>query len=123
MARTFVLRIEGKEYDVDDMTLDEMIAVQDLCGDIAFSDLEPGNAKHLRAMAFVMRQRDQPDVTLDAIGAIKGLELIAGEEEMPPLPPSDEAAGNQNGSSTPDDSGAHPSPASTPGSAPSTSAS
>ena len=124
MARTFILKIEGKEYEGDNLTLNEMIEVQELCGGIPFSDINYGDAVFLRAVAWVVRKRDDPEVTLETIGDIKGLELLAGEEPMPPLPPS--GAGeepNQNGSPTPDDSGALPSPASIPGSALSTSVS
>ena len=123
MARTFTLKIEGKEYDADDLTLDEMAEVEELAGDVAFSDLNFGSSKTLKALAFVMRRRDQPDVTMDQIGGLKMLELLAGEEEMPPLPPSDAGVQTQNGSATPAGSGAPVSPGSTRGSARSTSVS
>ena len=123
MARTFTLKIEGKEYDADDLTLDEMSEVEQLAGDVAFSDLNFGYSKVLKALAYVMRRRDQPDVTMEEIGKLKMLELLAGEEEMPPLPPADAGTLTQNGSATPADSGAPASPGSTRGSARSTSVS
>ena len=122
MARTFTLKIEGKEYEVDDLTLDEMAAVEELAGGVPFSDLNFGAAQTMKALAYTLRKRDQPDVTMEQIGQLKMLELVAGDEEMPPLPPA-EGAPVQNGSQTPGGSGAHPSPGYTPGSARSTSAS
>lgn len=115
MARTFTLRIEGKEYEVDDLTLDEMAQVEDLAGGVPFSDLNFGAAQTMKALAFTLRKRDQPDVTMEQIGQLKMLELVAGDEEMPPLPP-DGGAPKQNGSEAPVVSGAPPSPASTTGS-------
>jgi hypothetical protein len=115
MARLFTLHIEGEAHDVDDFELDEMIEVQNMCGGTAFLDLNLNDANVWKALAFVIRKRSHPEVTLEEIGKLKGLELVGGEEEMPPLPPS-EGAASQNGSETPDSSGARPSPASTPGS-------
>ena len=115
MARLFTLHIEGEEHDVDDFELDEMIEVQNMCGGTAFLDLNLNDASVWKALAFVIRKRSHPEVSLEEIGKLKGLELVGGEEEMPPLPPA-EGAGNQNGQSeTPDSSGPRPSPASTSG--------
>lgn len=114
MARSFTLTIDGTVYDGDDLTLDEMIEVQDMCGGTAYSDLNFGDIRVLRSLAYMLRRRDQPEITLEDIGRIKGVALLAGEEEMPPLPPASRDE-NQNGSETPDNSGARPSPVSIPG--------
>ena len=83
MARTFTLKIEGKEYEVDDLTLDEMAQVEELAGGVPFSDLNFGAAQTMKALAYTLRRRDQPDVTMEQIGQLKMLELVAGDEEMP----------------------------------------
>lgn len=113
MARTFTLKIEGKEYDGDDVTLDEMGQVEELCGGVPFGDLNFGASQPLKALAFVMRRRDHPDVTMEEIGSLRMMEMLAGDEEMPPLPPAQEPTA-QNGS-VPVGSGAQASPVSIPG--------
>lgn len=114
MARLFTIHIEGETHDVDDFELDEMIEVQNMCGGTAFLDLNLNDASVWKAFAYVIRKRTHPEVTLEEIGKLKGLEMIAGDEEMPPLPPA-EGTASQNGSETPDSSGVRPSPDSIPG--------
>jgi hypothetical protein len=114
--------MEGNEYEVDDFELDEMIETQNLCGGVGFWELNLNDANVWKAFAYVVRKRTHPDVTLEEIGKLKGLALVVGDEEMPPLPPA-EGAANQNGSETPGISGARPSVGSTLGSALSTSGS
>jgi hypothetical protein len=113
MSRFGIWKIGGVEYDLDDLTLDEMEAIEEGCGGLPFSDLNFGSAKTMKVITLTLLRRRQPDATLDDVGSIKMLDLMPADEEMPPLPPA-AGAGEPNGSALAA-SGLQPSPASTAG--------
>lgn len=71
-----VLSINGKEYDATDLTLNEVEAVEDLCGGVSLEQLDLGRAKVLKAIVFVLLKRDDPEITLDQAGDIRLKGLI-----------------------------------------------
>lgn len=109
MSRFGVFKIEGVAYDLDDMTLDEMEAIEETCGGVPFSDLSFGSAKTMKAIALTLLRRKTPEVTLDDIGRIKMIDMLPADEKEPPLPP--DGADSPNGSVR-DDSGIQGSPVS-----------
>lgn len=110
MSRLGVYKIQGRAYDLDDLTLDEMGEIEELAGGIAYGDLDFRSSIQLKALAFVLMKRTEPDIRLEDIGRVRMLDFVPPEEKMPPLPP-DDADRSPNGSVR-DDSGARPSPAS-----------
>jgi hypothetical protein len=105
-------KIQGKDYDLDDLTLDEMGEIEEIAGK-PYSELTFGSVKEIKAIVLVLMKRDQPELTIEEIGSIKMVEFVQPEEKLPPLPPG-EADSPQNGSVR-DDSGIRPSVASIPG--------
>lgn len=65
------LNIDGREYDAADLTLDEVEAIEDACGGVSLEQLDFARAKVLKAIVFTLLKRDEPDVTMDRVGAIK----------------------------------------------------
>ena len=113
MSRFGVFNINGTEYDLDDLTLDEMEELEELAGGQPFSELNFGSAKTMKAVAFVLIKRTQPDLDFVDVGKVKVIDFAPANEEMPELPPDSEAA-SPNGSSL-EDSGTPRSAASTTG--------
>ena len=113
MSRFGIYKIDGVQYDLDDMTLDEMEAIEEACGGTPFGELNFGSAKTMKAIALTLIRRSNPDATIESIGSTKMIDLIPADEEQPPLPPG-EGAESQNGSDR-EGSGAPASPAPIPG--------
>lgn len=90
------IKIDGREYDTDDLTLDEVETVEDLC-DSALDEIDWRRAKAIKAMVFVLKRRDNPDVTLDDIGAIRVVDLVEKDEEEGDSPPPPAAGGVTSG--------------------------
>lgn len=62
------------EVDVsgDDLTLNERIMVEDVCGGVAFEVLrDEGRSTFLRAVAWVLNRRVDPRMTLEEAGEIR----------------------------------------------------
>jgi hypothetical protein len=72
----FVLRINGKDYDATDLTLNEVEAIEDMCGDVSLDQLDLGRAKTLKAIVYVLLRRDDPEITLEQAGDVKLSEVI-----------------------------------------------
>lgn len=87
MSRFGVFKISGTEYDLDDLTLNEVEAIEDACGGAAFSELNFGSAKTMKAIAFTLMKRNNPEITLDDVGSVKVIDFAPADEEMPKLPP------------------------------------
>ena len=104
MSRFGEFTINGTKYDLDDLTLDEMEALEERAGGVPFAELNYGSTKVMKAIAFVLMSRDNPDLDIAEVGKVKILDFVPASEEMPELPP-DLTAENQ-GESPPDDSGA-----------------
>lgn len=113
MSRLGVYKIQGVDYDLDDLTLDEMSEIEELCDGTAYSELNFGSAKQLRALVFVLMKRAQPDIRLEDVGQVRMVDFVQADEELPPLPP-DVADSPPNGSVR-EDSGTRLSAGSIPG--------
>lgn len=113
VSRFGVFNINGTAYDLDDLTLDEVEAIEELAGGAAFSELNFGSAKVMKAISYTLMRRDHPDLEFSEVGKVRMLDMLPPDEEMPELPPGEEAD-QQNGSGL-DVSGARLSPVSTSG--------
>lgn len=98
MSRFGVFKINQVEYDLDDLTLDEVEQIEDLAGG-AFSEINFASAKTMKALAFTLMRRNNPDLTMQDVGQVKMLDFIDADEEMPDTGPPAETAAEQNGSS------------------------
>ena len=67
----FVLKINGKEYDATDLTLNEVEQIEDLNGGVSLDQLDLGRAKTLKAIVYVLLRRDNPEITLEDAGNVK----------------------------------------------------
>jgi hypothetical protein len=110
VSRFGVFNINGKPYDLDDLTLDEVEAIEDRCGGAAFSNLNFGSAKTMKAIAFTLLSRDDPNLAYEDVGKVRVIDLAGADEEMPDLPPDSE--GKSPNGSEPAASGVPPSAAS-----------
>lgn len=70
MADTATLKIDGKTYRVDDLTLNEMIALEDAC-DAPLEQIDFSRPRVLREVVLIFLRRDDPGVTFEEAGAIK----------------------------------------------------
>jgi hypothetical protein len=99
MSRFGSFKIQGTNYDMDDLTLNEVEEIEGRAGDTAFSELNFGSAKVMKAIAFVLMKRSNPDLTEDEVGAVKVIDFLPADEEMPETsPPEEGEAESQNGS-------------------------
>lgn len=79
----------------DTLTIDEVDLLEEISGQsidtIARSFSGGGGkpmAKLLKAIAFVSARRENPDVTLEEVGALP-VAAVLGTEEAQPIPPAD----------------------------------
>lgn len=125
MSRFGIIKIGGVEYDLDDLTLDEVELVEETAGGVPFSEINYGSAKGMKAFTYVLMKRSNPEITYEEVGAVKIINFGQPDEDMPDLPPAQSATpaadASPNGSEVVD-SGAPESVASTSGSPPGTSA-
>lgn len=75
MASANGLRIKGRDYSIDDLTLEEVDEIEELC-DAALEDLDLRRAKTIRAVVYVLLKRDEPELTLEEVGKVKVAELM-----------------------------------------------
>jgi hypothetical protein len=113
VSRLGVFKISGTQYDLDDLDLDEMEAIEELAGGV-FNELNFGSSKVMKAIAYTLMRRTQPDLAYADVGKVKVIDFMAPDEEMPDLPPAEDGDSNPNGSE-PEGSGVLLSAVSTPG--------
>jgi hypothetical protein len=113
VSRFGLWKIGDVEYDLDDLSLNEVANIEDMF-DKSIGELDWGSARVMRAIVWQLQRRSQPEMTLEDAGETTFIQLAMGDEEMPPLPP---ATGEEPPveSATPDGSGHQLSVASTPG--------
>ena len=75
----FVLKINGREYDATDLTLNEVEQIEDLNGGVSLDQLDLGRAKTLKAIVYVLLRRDDPEITLEDAGNVKLSGLLGAE--------------------------------------------
>jgi len=112
MSRFGIFKINGVSYDLDDLTLDEVELIEDTAGGVPFSEVNYGSAKGMKAFAYALMRRDNPDVTLEEVGKVKIVGFESADEEMPDLPPVPSATpevDEESNESVADGSGALPS--------------
>src|SRR5262245_26343697 len=113
VSRFGVFRINGVDYDLDDLTLDEVEQIEDLNDGLPFGELRFNSAKAMKSIAFTMIRRAQPELRIEDVGSVKLIDFLAPEEEMPDLP-TEETEESPSGSA-PDGSGTRLSAVSTRG--------
>jgi hypothetical protein len=109
MSRFGIFKINGVSYDLDDLTLDEVELIEDTAGGVPFSEVNYGSAKGMKAFAYALMRRDNPEVTLEEVGKVKIVGFETADEEMPDLPPVPSAtlkAVDEPSGSVAEDSGA-----------------
>jgi len=89
MSRFGIFKISGNEYDMDDLTLDEVEEIEDLSG-AAFSEMNFGSAKAMKSVAFVLMKRTNPELSLADVGKVKVIDFLPADEEMPETSPPDD---------------------------------
>jgi hypothetical protein len=109
MSRLGTFNIDGVEYDLDDLTLDEMEEVENLVDGTPFSEINYGSTRGMKAFSFVLMKRNKPDLTMEEVGQLKVGGFIQPEESMPALPPDGRGDPESQTESPRDDSGAPPS--------------
>jgi len=80
-SQGFMLHIEGREYDVTSLTLDEVEEIEDACGGVPLERLDLGLSKVLKAIAYALYKRDNPDADMEVIGKIRRLSLLETSAE------------------------------------------
>jgi hypothetical protein len=97
MAR-MKLKIEGREYSVDDLTLNELETLEEAIG-VPFDQMEFGSAKVLKHFAHLLISKTNPDFTLEDAGKlpISALMEEEAEEEDAGPPVSSEALNGSSG--------------------------
>jgi hypothetical protein len=101
MSRFGIFTINGTDYDLDDLDLDEIEEIEERSGSSAFSEMNFGSSKTMKALAFVLMRRSDPAVTWEQIGKVKLLTFLpADEEALDSGPPAEGAPveGSHNGS-------------------------
>lgn len=87
MSRFGIFKINGVEYDLDDLTLDEVELIEETAGGVPFAEVNYGSVKGMKAFAFTLMKRDHPDITMEEVGKVKIASFESPNEEMPDLPP------------------------------------
>ncbi len=102
MSRFGKFKISDVEYDLDDLTLDEIELIEDTAGGVPFSEINYGSAKGMKAFAYVLMRRGNAEITMEEVGKTKIVAFDMPDEEMPDLPPVPsatlKAADDPNGS-------------------------
>lgn len=78
MAR-MKLKIEGREYSVDDLTLDELEQLEEAIG-VPFDQMEFGSAKVLKHFAHLLISKTDEAFTLEDAGKLPISALMEDEE-------------------------------------------
>jgi hypothetical protein len=85
------LAIDGAEFDIGDLDLDDIEFIEDYTGS-SFGDLDWTRAKTLKAVAFVVLRRQRPEFTIEDAGKIKLVSFEAKEDKAPaPADPTEPA--------------------------------
>jgi len=92
MSRFGTFKIRGTEYDMDDLTLDEVEEIEERAGGVPFSELNFGAAKAMKAIAFVLMKRSNPELDMLDVGSVKVIDFLPPDEEMPETSPPGESA-------------------------------
>lgn len=75
-----LLYVDGRPYDATDLTLNEVEEIEESCGGVALEHLDLGRARVLKAIVYTLLKRDEPDVTMERVGALKLRALLREPE-------------------------------------------
>jgi len=99
MSRFGLFKINGVEYDLDDLTLDEVEQIEEHAGAGAFTEMNFGAAKTMKAVAFTLMRRSEPTLQMSDVGKVKLIDFAPPEEEaLDTGPPAEAATDAPNGS-------------------------
>ena len=95
MSRFGVFKINGVDYDLDDLDLDEVEEIEENAGAGSFTEMNFGAAKTMKAIAFTLMKRTDPAFEKSQVGKVKLLDFMPSDEEVPDTgPPAEEGSGN-----------------------------
>jgi hypothetical protein len=115
MSQFGTITINGKTYDLDDIEMDDVEAVEDLClrkrkidGEwieepTPFGEINFSRGRAMKALSWVILRREAPEMTFEEVGKLKLVAFSAADEEVPDTgPPAEE----ESNGSAPEGSGA-----------------
>lgn len=105
MSRFGVFTINGIDYDMDDLTLDEVEEIETNAGGAAFTEMNFGAAKTMKAIAFTLMKRRDPGLEMADVGKVKMIDFVQADEEAPDMGPPEEGAEESPNGSAPDAAG------------------
>ena len=73
------LRIEGKNYDLEELTLDEVEQIEEAL-DAGIGEIDLRRAKVIKVIVYTLMRRDNPALTLEEVGQIK---MVSLAEDIP----------------------------------------
>jgi len=76
------VRMQGREYDLDDLTLNELEEIEKRC-DAPMEDVDFSLGKNLKVLAHVLLRRDNPKLTAEKAGQMTLRELVGGDVRPP----------------------------------------
>jgi hypothetical protein len=82
-ATEFKFRVEGVEYDISDLTWDEVEQIEEQF-DSAFAELDFGRSKVMRAIVLALIRHTRPDATAEELGKVKILKSMVVENGAGP---------------------------------------
>lgn len=82
------LRIDGKDYDLDELTLGELEGLEDHMG-LPLSQIDVNSARAMRYIVYTVKVRDEPGYTLDLAGQVRVVDLMQQGDDTER--PTDEA--------------------------------
>jgi hypothetical protein len=112
MSRFGTFNINGTEYDLDDLDLDDVEEFEEITGK-EFGEGSFTGAKAMKAMAFLLLRRNDPTLTINDVGKVKLVAFAPPDEDMPDVGPPAESAAENGSASEPAAAGALHSVAST----------
>ena len=69
-----LLRIDGKDYDLEELTLDEVEQIEEAL-DAGIGEIDLRRAKVIKVIVYTLMRRDNPALTLKEVGQIKMVSL------------------------------------------------
>lgn len=94
MALLGELTIDGKNYSLDDLTLDQLESLEDYMS-LPLSQVDMNSARAMKFVVYLAKSGEDPAFTLEDAGKVRVAELISDDEpeEVPPTTGADGEAG------------------------------
>ena len=90
MALLGELKIDGKKYSLDDLTLNQLESLEDHMG-LPLSQVDMNSARAMKFVVYLAKSGEDPSFTLEQAGQVRVAELI--DDEPDDVPPTNGAAG------------------------------